>query len=70
MRVSSISIADIARIVSLKPAMVLAILKNPFYYGKMYVKKYDKKYPHKYKRLITKELFDKCQNIKSLRAKS
>ncbi len=39
------------------------ILKNPFYCGQIYVKKYNKFYPHKYQPLISKALFDKCQEI-------
>ena len=40
---------------------VYTFLKNPFYYGVMYeAKKY---YPHNHPRLITKELFDKCQDV-------
>jgi site-specific DNA recombinase len=37
------------------------ILRNPFYYGEIYVKKYNKYYPHKYQPLINRALFDKCQ---------
>ena len=37
------------------------ILRNPFYYGEIYVKKYNKYYPHKYQPLISRALFDKCQ---------
>lgn len=40
-----------------------AILKNPFYYGQMRFK--GKLYPHRYEPLITKELFDKVQQIKA-----
>ncbi|NDC31919.1 MAG: recombinase family protein, partial [Bacteroidetes bacterium] len=39
------------------------ILKNPFYCGQIYVKKYNKFYPHKYQQLISKALFDKCQEV-------
>lgn len=38
------------------------ILKNPFYYGEMRYR--DNLYPHKYKSLISKELFDKVQQVK------
>ncbi len=38
------------------------ILKNPFYYGVAYSKKYGH-YPHGYQPLITKEFFDKCQEV-------
>lgn len=37
------------------------ILRNPFYYGEIYVKKYNKYYPHKYQPLISRALFDKCR---------
>lgn len=40
-----------------------AILKNPFYYGEMRFK--GKLYPHRYEPIITKELFDKTQQIKA-----
>ena len=43
-------------------SMIQHILKNPFYYGEMRSK--GKLYPHKYQPLITKELFDKCQQIR------
>jgi site-specific DNA recombinase len=42
-------------------SMIYHILKNPFYYGTMRIK--NKLYPHKYKPLVSKELFDKCQNV-------
>jgi len=38
------------------------LLKNPFYYGMMQIK--GKLYPHKYEPLISKELFDKCQEVR------
>lgn len=38
-----------------------AIFKNPFYYGLMKIK--GNLYPHKYPPLISKELFDKCQEV-------
>jgi len=46
-------------------SMVYSILKNPFYYGMMRVKKGHLKglYPHKYQTLISKALFDKCQQV-------
>lgn len=37
------------------------ILQDPFYYGQMKIK--GKLYPHKYEPLISKELFDKCQEV-------
>ena len=48
------------------------ILKDTFFYGMAYSKKYNKHYPHKYFPLISKELFDKCEEVrngKSRRAK-
>ena len=36
------------------------ILKDPFYYGEMYVKKYNKHYKHKYETIIDISLFKKC----------
>lgn len=42
-------------------SMVSAILLNPFYYGMMRSK--GELYPHKYPPLISKQLFDKCQEV-------
>jgi site-specific DNA recombinase len=39
------------------------MLKNSFYYGTAFSPKYGP-YNHKYPRLITKELFDKCQEVR------
>lgn len=39
------------------------LIKNPFYHGVAMTKKYGP-YNHKYERLITKELFDRCQEIR------
>lgn len=39
------------------------MLKNPFYCGIALYKK-THSYPHKYPRLITRELFDKCQEVR------
>ena len=39
------------------------ILQNPFYYGVMF---YNKSYfPHRYEKLISKELFDKCTEVRT-----
>jgi len=38
-----------------------ALLQNPFYYGFMKVK--GRIYEHRYERLISKELFDQCQDV-------
>ena len=63
MRANGSKISDIATTVSLKTAMVSAILTNPFYYGEMYVKSHDKLYPHNYERIVTSAMFDKCQAV-------
>ena len=45
------------------------IIKDPFYCGTAVSKKYGS-YPHKYARLISKELFDKCQEVRLGRRKT
>lgn len=45
------------------------ILKDTFYYGVAFYKKYNIHQPHKYPNLIDKELFDKCQEIRTKRRK-
>ena len=45
------------------------ILKDSFYHGIAYSKKYNYHYPHKYEKLISKELFLKCQEVRLSRAK-
>ena len=40
------------------------VLQEPFYYGVMRVKKTGEEYPHRYETVITKSLFDKCQDIR------
>ena len=50
-------------------SVITHMLSHPFYCGEMYVKKYNRLYPHHYEVFITKELFDKCQVIRRLRAK-
>jgi site-specific DNA recombinase len=45
------------------------ILGEPFYYGVMRSKKYNADYPHKYPRLITKELFDRCKQLRAKKRK-
>ncbi len=37
------------------------MISHPFYYG--FIEDFDER-PHKYERLITKELFDRCQDVK------
>ena len=44
-------------------SMIHTILQNPFYYGAMRIK--GKLYPHKYQPLISKALFDKCQQVRA-----
>ena len=41
------------------------ILKDPFYHGVMYIKKRDEHYPHRYETIITKELFDQCEDVRT-----
>ena len=48
--------------------VIADFLRNSFYYGEIYVKKTDKYYPHKYQTLITKDLFDECQRVTSMRS--
>ena len=43
-------------------SMVSHILNNPFYYGEMLSR--GKLYPHKYQPIISKQIFDKCQQIR------
>lgn len=50
--------------------VIATLLKNPFYYGEMYVKKYDRYFPHKYEPLISKALYDECQRVSILRAQA
>ena len=49
--------------------VISCLLKNPFYYGEMYVETYKKFYKHKYEKLISKELFDACQKVTEARSK-
>ncbi len=44
-------------------AMIFKILNDTFYIGMAYSRTHDYSYPHKYKRIISKELFDKCQEV-------
>jgi site-specific DNA recombinase len=46
-------------------ANVDRVLHNPFYYG--YMQYSGKQYAHKYPTLITKELYDKCQQVREQR---
>ena len=47
----------------ISPSQMHLILCNPFYYGEMKIK--GKLYPHCHDRLITKEIFDLCDKIRS-----
>lgn len=50
--------------------VISCLLKNPFYYGEIYIKKHNRLYPHKYDRLISKHLFDECQKVNEDRCKT
>ncbi len=59
-----------SKLKEIKPhvSTVERLLSNPFYYGVM---KYDGEfYPHPYEPLITKELFDKCQELRQDKRRS
>lgn len=61
--------------VSLNASQIQKVLSDPFYYGMMHhygddLHRNGKLYPHKYEKIITKELFDKCQDVMHGRAKS
>ena len=47
---------------SVSKATIHTIIKNPFYHGVMRIK--EELHPHKYKPLISKTLFDKCQEVR------
>lgn len=40
------------------------MLQNSFYYGEIYSAKLNKYFPHKYEKLISKELFNACQDVR------
>ncbi len=44
-------------------AMIFKILNDSFYYGYAYSRTHDLRYRHAYKPIISKELFDKCQEV-------
>jgi site-specific DNA recombinase len=44
-------------------AMIFKILNDTFYFGIAYSRTHDFSYPHKYKPIISKALFDKCQEV-------
>src|SRR3989338_5995224 len=54
---------------ALTKSTVERVLSETFYYGVAYSKRYDSYHPHKYDKLISKELFDKCQEAKIKRKK-
>lgn len=41
------------------------ILREPFYHGVMKMKKTGAEYPHRYETIISKELFDECQDVRT-----
>ncbi len=55
-------------------SMIERIIKNSFYCGiavtKKYIRDYPNGYPHKYPCLISKELFNKCQEVRLKRRKT
>ena len=53
---------------SISKNLIDRILKEPFYYGEMYVEKYNKFYPHRYQTLISRYLFDRCKQITKSRS--
>ncbi len=50
-------------------SVIEIMLKSEFYYGFAYSKKYNLRYPHKYECLITKDLYDKCKEVREGRKK-
>ena len=48
--------------------VIACLLKNHFYYGLIQNKKNNRFYPHKYERLISRDLFEKCQQITAERS--
>lgn len=53
----------------LSKSVIDEILKNKFYHG-IAVPKSHEEYPHKYERIITKELFEKCREVRERRSKT
>lgn len=45
-------------------SQMYAILTNPFYYGVMKIKKNGEEHPHRYPPLISKALFDCCEEVR------
>lgn len=43
--------------------VIASMLRNHFYYGFIYNKKNKRLYPHKYERLISREIFERCQSV-------
>jgi hypothetical protein len=46
------------------------LLQNPFYYGVMRVIKTGAEYPHRYEPIISKTLFDMCEDVRKGRSKT
>jgi site-specific DNA recombinase len=44
-------------------SMIFKILNDTFYHGYAYSRTHDLRYQHRYKRIISKELFEKCQEV-------
>ena len=51
-------------------ANITSMLTNRFYYGEIESYKYDMIFPHVYPTLISKELFDKCQEVRLSRGRA
>ncbi len=49
---------------------IFEIIQNPFYYGVMKLQKIGQYFPHIYPPIISKELFDKCQDVRLGRKQS
>ncbi|MGX6960495.1 MAG: recombinase family protein [Rickettsia endosymbiont of Pentastiridius leporinus] len=49
---------------------IFEIIQNPFYYGVMKLQKTGQLFPHIYPPIISKELFDKCQDVRLGRKQS
>ena len=44
---------------------MVVLLRDPFYHGVMHVKKRGEYYPHRYETIISKELFDQCEDVRT-----
>lgn len=54
---------------ALSKSQIHKMLKNPFYYGVMRVLKTGEHYAHRYEPIISKALFDQCQDVRTGRYK-